>query len=378
MSQVDTDAKIAAFLALVAEKVYEMRLANGFAVAATTLLVYDYILTLPAEISCIWKRKLSAGTLIYFINRYGSLLYRTLMVVQMVSFENATEAEADLVCNGILRFSEGLVFVLQATVALFMALRLYAIWNSDRRIFAIVFGLGIVTPALNIYYYTTLKIIALPSPLVGCGESVNLDTSSAKFVFNRVYAIAFDALVLVLTFAKTAGILKLFSVANVQSTRKLIPMLLRDGTVYFAALLALNVANLIAISFQIFGALPALTDVVTAILISRFMLNLRSVYTTTVGSSSYYDPDKTMSNVNFAHSSGIVGNLGAPLKDYSFMYDDDDEEEAVYVRADPLLVGLDTPSTDITTDTERTKADDLYADDMSVIDIKADYYYGHV
>lgn len=106
------------------------------------------------------------------------------------------------------------------------------------------------------------------------------------------------------------------------------------------------------------------------------MLNLRSVYTTTVGSSSYYDPDKTMSNVNFAHSSGIVGNLGAPLKDYSFMYDDDDEEEAVYVRADPLLVGLDTPSTDITTDTERTKADDLYADDMSVIDIKADYYYG--
>ena len=48
-------------------------------------------------------------------------------------------------------------------------------------------------------------------------------------VFNRVYAIAFDAFVLVLTFAKTAGILKLFSVAKVNSTRKLIPMLLRDG-----------------------------------------------------------------------------------------------------------------------------------------------------
>lgn len=115
---------------------------------------------------------------------------------------------------------------------------------------------------------------------------------------------------------------------------------------------------------------------VTAILISRFMLNLRSVYTTTIGSSSLYDTDKTMSNVNFAHSSSIVGNLGAPLKDYSSVYDDDDEDEVVFVRADPLLVGLGTPSTDITTDTERTKADDFYDDDMSVIDIKAGYHYG--
>lgn len=76
------------------------RLANGFGVAATTLLLYDHILTLPAEMSCIWKRKLSAGTLIFFINRYGTLLYRLLLTtVQVFSFANTTEAEADLVCH---------------------------------------------------------------------------------------------------------------------------------------------------------------------------------------------------------------------------------------------------------------------------------------
>ena len=71
--------------------------------AATTLFFFDYILTFHAEISCIWKRKLSAGTLIYFINRYGTMLYRTLMIVQLVSFESATEAQADLVSPTHLR-----------------------------------------------------------------------------------------------------------------------------------------------------------------------------------------------------------------------------------------------------------------------------------
>ena len=60
------------------------------------------------------------------------------------------------------------------------------------------------------------------------------------------------------------------------------------------------------------------------------MLNPRSVYTTTAGSSSYMDSDKTMSNVHFAHSSNIVGNFGAPLKDFSSSYDDDDEDEVGY------------------------------------------------
>ena len=32
--------------------------------------MYDYILTLPLEISTVWKQKLSATTILFFINRY--------------------------------------------------------------------------------------------------------------------------------------------------------------------------------------------------------------------------------------------------------------------------------------------------------------------
>ena len=50
----------------------------------------------------------------------------------------------------------------------------------------------------------------------------------------------------------------------------------------------------------------------------------------------------------------------------------------VFVRADPLLVGLDTPSSGLTLtlDAEKTKADYYDDDGMSIIDIKADYHYG--
>ncbi|CAL1698806.1 unnamed protein product [Somion occarium] len=373
MSQADTGMSDVEFLALVAEKVFEMRIANTFAVAATTLLIFDYLLTLSEEIKCIWKRKFTGVTILFFINRYVTLMYRILMIVQMVSFDNQTESTANAgwyqylificSCASVLRFCEGLVIILEVTAAAFMAIRMYAIWNGDRRVFAVVFILGLVTPAINIYYYTTLSVIALPQPLVGCGEEVDLHTPIAISVFNRVFAIGLDAFILILTWAKTAGIMR--SLASVHIRTSLTTMLLRDGTVYFAFLLVLNVANLVAISYNIFGALPALTDVVTSILITRFLLNLRGVYSSN-GATTSFDFDKSMSDVRFANASDVVGNLGAPLNSVL----DNEEDERYFVAEDPLLAGL--PTSTLPTENEvDTVVDDF--DDASVIDIKADY-----
>ncbi|KAL4248648.1 hypothetical protein ABKN59_006249 [Abortiporus biennis] len=71
-------------------------------------------------------------------------------------------------------------------------------------------------------------------------------------------------------------------------------LLLRDGTVYFVLLFALNVTT---IQFNAFSSIPAITEVMSSILVSRFMLNLRDVKL------------PSDSQVSF-----IVGNLGAPLE----------------------------------------------------------------
>lgn len=39
------------------------------------LLIYDYFLTLPLEISQIWSSRFTAAKLFYLLNRYGSIAF---------------------------------------------------------------------------------------------------------------------------------------------------------------------------------------------------------------------------------------------------------------------------------------------------------------
>jgi len=390
MSQDDASA----LNALVAEKMTEMVIANCCAVAATILLYYDYLLTLQDEIRCIWKRKFSFATVLFFVNRYVTLLYRTLMIVQMLPWANLPEDQADAICNGVLRFNEVLTIMLEITVATFMSLRMYAIWSSDRRIFAVVMLLGIVQPAVNIYYYTTLEIVAVPPPFTGCGENVLLSpsASTALSIFNRVFAIIDDAVILILTWVKTAGIIKHFSSLKIHTS--LVTMLLRDGTVYFAFLLILNIANLVAIEEQAFGAIPAISDVVTSILISRFMLNLRGVYTTSDSDlTSSFHPSK-FSDIRFVNT--VVGNLGAPLNtsapvDDAEAVEDESRSSKIHFSSNPLMAGLEPlklvadGNMSISDGSLRSPAkmppdyfDVKFDYRLSVIDIRADSGYSNV
>lgn len=56
------------------------------------------MITFADEVRCVWQRKFTGATVLFFINRYFTLLYRTLMVVQMLPWQTfASEAASDLV-----------------------------------------------------------------------------------------------------------------------------------------------------------------------------------------------------------------------------------------------------------------------------------------
>ena len=102
---------------------------------------------------------------------------------------------------------------------------------------------------------------------------------------------------------------------------------------------------------------------IQSILISRFLLNLRSIYTTGSGS----DPENTISTVkSVSFANIIVGNLGAPLRNSIYGSSNHDEDEGeIYVTSDPLLAGLDIENMEEYPDLEN----------VSVIDIRADGPY---
>ncbi|TCD60385.1 hypothetical protein EIP91_010238 [Steccherinum ochraceum] len=305
--------------------------------AATTLLFYDYFLTFSSEVKCVWRAKLSGATFIFLIH---------------ISWRTQSRDIADHVGGSLLKLQAPLTF---STVrfAIFTALRLYAIWSRNRFVFLFVMAVSLVSPAVDIYYYALVPITAAPTPLIGCGEITNFSKRRSTFppscsfkLFSPTSAILANVVVLVLTWLKTAGILRSLKTLKVKTSMGL--LLLRDGSIYFILLCALNV--LLALPCpHVNNAANALADVVISILVSRFILNLRKVYLTNHPSVASTFHSSRFSSLRFANS--LTGNLGAPLTTLtesitpgpdgvSAECEDDDKEEGEVYTLDPMLVGL--------------------------------------
>ncbi len=60
-------------------------------ILCTALLFYDYFMTLGDEFRCVWKRKFSGVSVLFFVARYSTLLDRGVKMVQLVSWYNYSE-----------------------------------------------------------------------------------------------------------------------------------------------------------------------------------------------------------------------------------------------------------------------------------------------
>ncbi|KAL4248653.1 hypothetical protein ABKN59_006266 [Abortiporus biennis] len=142
---------------------------------------------------------------------------------------------------------------------------------------------------------------------------------------------------------KTAGIRRTLRDHQVNGSRSIATYLIRDGTVYFLCLMVLNAATLVGIKTWTIGGIPVLTEIITSVLTSRFMLNLRGVYLSDDDRPNSFHPSK-VSDLQFA--STIVGNLGAPLAQiYDSNFEEnncygDDMEHVEHESSEPLSVGL--------------------------------------
>ncbi|EMD35659.1 hypothetical protein CERSUDRAFT_75204 [Gelatoporia subvermispora B] len=275
----------------------QMLLGNYCSVAATILIFYDYVTTFDRELECVWSRKFGGPTVLFALNRYVTIVYRILMTLIMVPWSSNPQANA--ICTGIARSSEALNVILQLVVAAFTSLRIYALWDKKITVFAFVFSLGLVSPVMEMWYYTRLAFVPAPPPFMGCATFVNLTIETGS-----ICNIAVDCAILVLTWLKTGRIWK--QSYNMPIKGFLSTILLRDVQ-------CLNSVPVVCIS--VLGAVPALTQAVTTILISRFLFNLREIYASdnTISERSTSIGTSAFTHARFASS--VLGNLGAHLYD---------------------------------------------------------------
>ncbi|KAI0689552.1 hypothetical protein BC835DRAFT_1418438 [Cytidiella melzeri] len=300
------------------------------ATSATVLFVFEYCITIAQEISLMWLRKWTGATWLYMLNRYVSVLYVIVDIsptapdekVISSSFSCCQLTVLDSRCAISARMLHILSLVQYVIFAVFSSLRVYALWNRNVKLGVIVLVIALVPLGVNIYNDATYILIYIPStlPQTQCGTAFGI---SSAVVFSvrlallaRLSAIGADILVLVATWVKTwvtyrEGI-------RIGMRVPMASLLIRDGTLYFIALLVMNIYQILnntIPSFLVADAGTVYISVLTPMLISRFLLNLRQVdqgqETEAVSTRSRF------SAIHFQQPRSLVGNMGEQLCDGS-------------------------------------------------------------
>ncbi|KAI0347710.1 hypothetical protein BDW22DRAFT_11993 [Trametopsis cervina] len=310
-----------------------------FELAACTLFFYDYILTIRQEVNCIWRRPKSLSAVLFILCRYIVFAERTMMAVIVVFMERmryrtsmlADKANITATRTSTPRFPTYFnlitVIVLHSALTVFAAVRIYAIWRKNVFLGGLVLILGLTYPAYNIFM---LDMNLRKSACMGSHTAELMCRSAAVIPYYYfIPAICNEGLVVALTWSKTIGIYWVSLRSNIRTRKSLSYLLLRDGTSYFIAFMPLSIMGiLLPFKFKfssVSAGISVFVDVCPAILIARFILNLRQDATPATGELS--NERAELHSIVFAAqgSSPLIGNLGAATYAPG-NYDESDDE----------------------------------------------------
>ncbi|EKM50273.1 uncharacterized protein PHACADRAFT_201113 [Phanerochaete carnosa HHB-10118-sp] len=296
------------------------RFATGdyITIAASCLAIYEFLVTIGDEIKIVWKRPITVRAVLLGSVRWCMLLAAILNFQLTLSSPKCLLQ--DCAPPDILYWVLVLVQFLQA--ALFSALRVFAIWNRSYVWSLVVFVLSIVSfvTNLNDAAMTKYELVMYPLTGISCIEESQLSARAYDIrAFRVVYItrgslILADAIVLVLTWIKTFG--HWMNARRLNMRVSLATCLLRDGTIYFIVLLAINMTQLLTFNFSAEASLVGpLVTTLPPLLISRFMINLRAAGSPMSDHSVHIsDQQQGQPTLQFGRSGDRLGNCGGTLQ----------------------------------------------------------------
>ncbi|KAL4068448.1 hypothetical protein V8B97DRAFT_2024728 [Scleroderma yunnanense] len=228
-----------------------------------TLLLYDYALTFAREIDLFWKRpRRSWPFALFSANRYITMLGHVPLFVR--SFWSSNVAD-DSWC------------VVDHLPSLVMCMRIHALYQNNRSvlIYLLVLALGaIVVGCWAIFFHQFSSSTGSMTPSSPLQEELTYAIGCPDMAVAWSGQLVFDFSVFLLTLWQS---LRIRTVGN----RNVTDILLRDGAIICGA----NIVN-IAVLLDAVKSVPGnFTNVISSLMISRLMLNLRDPNITTTTSS---------------------------------------------------------------------------------------------
>ncbi|KAI0704487.1 hypothetical protein C8T65DRAFT_741045 [Cerioporus squamosus] len=327
---------------------YESIVVNNYCVvAASVFLLYEYVITVDREVDAFWYGAPTGASILFLSNRYLSFVVNTLNLVEFGHLSDEVSIDVIVLpCVSLARGLGVLTFMNYLPWAVFSGLRAYALCRGII-LSTLIFLLALVPLIINGARFS-FDLTGVNDPIWGCFSddstpaSVTLKSVLSSLVYvelqmphrcrkltfrfavviiSRGALIVSDALLIGLTWRALPR--HTISFATLRKTGvSLTTVLLRDGTLYFGVLLVMNILHLAFSLTSMFGFndsgasnITTFTEVVTAVLVSRFLLNLQEANKATVRGIGSMDQFSTIAEgrtISFARFIGSIGESIGP------------------------------------------------------------------
>ncbi|KAA1473152.1 hypothetical protein DENSPDRAFT_881815 [Dentipellis sp. KUC8613] len=262
----------------------QLRANYAVTLLSLVILYYDFVLTLAQEIELYWpsQHPLGWASSIFLVNRYLTVLGHFPIVAELfltykqagaVDLWNSSFASAGQTCIAIQGYHNYYIVILQLLVAALCFLRIYALYDRNVGVIWFFASLGIGAFALGTWSNLAAgkKSSAsglphiLPIDIIGCHSLTPREVG-------KQLAIAWTG---VLVIDCSVFFMTLYRASRIQMQGRLLHILVRDGAI---ALFLTNLSNVLLFLLgppASKGTLAIFTNVLSATLINRLMLNLR-------------------------------------------------------------------------------------------------------
>lgn len=243
--------------------------------AASSIILFDHLITLDDEINLVWGSSWSIGKLLFVINRYYTLVS---FIFNNYALFGATLT--DSFCHRYFQWQgwTGLIGCMIAEVILQM--RLYALYYLDKKILTLMASTFLVASAVAAailgHVLSNLIVTANPLPEVNFCFSLNIP---AWFFTFWIPIIAFESLLCGLALYRGYQTFRSEG-SPFQSGRHLVSILIRDSVLYFLVMFATYFTNMLmwlAADIDLLEVPIAFSIALSCCLGNRLILNVRRV-----------------------------------------------------------------------------------------------------
>ncbi|KAJ3540510.1 hypothetical protein NM688_g6217 [Phlebia brevispora] len=257
--------------------------------------------------------------------------YITLVALTVVCYEYVITLQHEYECydSALNNFLDVLFEVPMVILAVFSALRVFALLDRAYTIAAIVLLLGLVSFSMDMYQDSHFTPYYYDDPYVIYPNSLTLlhlrYRSSSTSLAGVVATLTADIIAIVITWIKTYRHVREASAIGMHAS--FTATLLQYGTLYFIVLLLVNIVYLLFLfipSWTEWVDPTSYLDLLPNIVISRFLINLRELSSSEPGGTML---SSSSSNPSFRTPTlpSIIGNMGERLATGEEVPDDEYE-----------------------------------------------------